>query len=334
MLYTNRHLASREPVIRNASCLILLVLMVLSAAMRAESVGTSFTYQGELQQGGVPANQTVFKDSFETSPPPECEVRLDGTTWCENGMLRVRNSESGITWFDVFHPTERIWYVNKNNLNLHVSVPGEGFINTELGQVQATVTVLSTSATEITANHQFAFDHGAIVNLELTMTVGVAQATFVAHLDALSAPVNGFIWQVSFGQAEAVDQLHFAEHDIDVHALPQPFPGGSLEVQHVQWYGPLSEQEFLFSGVETATADPANPAWMTRVLGLQQHITWHIPMRANDNFAFEARDRPWQPTWGIPEAIPWIEGLWFVRVDSFLDGDQLTYGIDAYDDLD
>jgi hypothetical protein len=67
---------------------------------------------------------------------------------------------------------------------------------------------------------------------------------------------------------------------------------------------------------------------MTRVLGLKQHVTWGKPMRAQDRFAFEARDQPWQRDWGVPKARPWIEGLWFVRNGEFPEGDELTFGID------
>ena len=171
------------------------------------------------------------------------------------------------------------------------------------------------------------------MNLELTLKAGTAQATFRASLDTGSALVSGFFWQVSFGQAEAVNELHFDGKDIDVYALSQPFPGGPLEVQYVEQFDQLDEQEFTFKGVETAMPDPANPSWMTRVLGLHQHITWHSAMRPGDQFSFEARDVPWQKTWDVPATTPWIEGLWFVRNGSFVDGDRLTYGIDDYDQL-
>jgi hypothetical protein len=54
-------------------------------------------------------------------------------------------------------------------------------------------------------------------------------------------------------------------------------------------------------------------------------------MQSNDVFAFEARDQPWQPDWGVPETTPWIEGLWFIRI-GFLERDELTYGIENYQD--
>ncbi len=268
------------------------------------------------------------------SASPRCVTQGNGTTWCDNEMLRVRNSAAGITWFDVYHPLEKIWYVNKNNLNLHVSVPGQGWQNSELNRVQATVSVISATPTELKANHEFAFPHGAVIDLELTLIAGEPKVTFVARLDPRSQPVDGFFWQVSFGQAEAVDKLSFDGHDVQVGDLPRPFPGGSLAVQHVQWYGQLDSQDFLFSGEATAEADPNNPAWMTRVLGLKQHISWDVPMRTGDKFAFEARDVPWQASWGIPESTPWIEGLWFVRNGSFLEGDQLSFGIDDYSELE
>lgn len=261
---------------------------------------------------------------------PRYVTQSDGTTWCDNGMLRVRNSSDGITWFDVHHPTEKIWYVNKNDLNLHVSVPGRGWENSELSRVQATVNVTSVPHSELRASHRFAFSHGAVIVLEMALNVGEPKVRFQVHLDPQSEPVDGLIWQVSFGQAEAVNELHFDGHDVNVSDLPQPFPGGNLEVQHVQWYGPLAMPDFHFSGKRTVKADANNPAWMTRVLGLKQHITWGVPMRPVDKFAFEARNVPWQATWGMPETAPWIEGLWFARDKSFLDGDRLSYEIDDY----
>jgi hypothetical protein len=265
---------------------------------------------------------------------PRCIAQADGTHWCDNGILRIRNSAVGITWFDVYHPKEKIWYVNKNNLNLHVSVPGAGWQNSELDRVQSSVSLISSTNVQMTANHKFVFPHGAIINLEMTLVAGEPKVTFQAHLDPRSEPVDGFFWQVSFGQAEAVNELHFDGHDVNVHDLPQPFPGRSLAVQHVQWFGQLPAQDFYFSGSKTATADANNPAWMTRVLGLKQHITWALPMRSTDKFAFEARDVPWQQTWGIPATRPWIEGLWFVRDGSFLEGDKFSYEIDDYWRLD
>ncbi len=220
--------------------------------------------------------------------------------------------------------------MNKNDLNLHVSVPGKGWQNSELNRVQASVHLVSATPSELKADHIFAYPHGAVIVLEMALSAGEPKVRFQVRLDPQSEPVDGFIWQVSFGQAEAVDELHFDRHDVSVFDLPQPFPGGSLAVQHVQWYGPLGMQDFYFSGRETPEADANNPAWMTRVLGLKQHITWGVPMRPVDKFAFEARNVPWQPTWGTPETAPWIEGLWFARDTSFLEGDRLSYEIDAY----
>ena len=110
--------------------------------------------------------------------------------------------------------------------------------------------------------------------------------------------------------------------------LPQAFPGGRLEVQHMEWFRDLQQLDFRFGGEETRSPDPDNPAWMSRVLGLRQHVTWSMPMRPQDRFAFEARDQPWQPGWGVPQTTPWIEGLWMVRQGKFPEGDVLNYGID------
>lgn len=49
---------------RNLSSLMLIAALFFSVALQAESVGTSFTYQGELQQSGVPADGN-FDFQFE-----------------------------------------------------------------------------------------------------------------------------------------------------------------------------------------------------------------------------------------------------------------------------
>ena len=81
---------------------------------------------------------------------------------------------------------------------------------------------------------------------------------------------------------------------------------------------------------EVPNADGLRKRWMSRVLGLEQHVTWTKPLRAQDRFAFEARDRPWQPDWGIPKTRPWIEGLWVVRRGGMLEGDELIYRVEDF----
>ena len=49
---------------------------------------------------------------------------------------------------------------------------------------------------------------------------------------------------------------------------------------------------------------------------LKQQMVRGVSMRDRDKFAFEARDKPWQKTWGVPDTVPWIEGLWSVRQGS------------------
>jgi hypothetical protein len=100
----------------------------------------------------------------------------------------------------------------------------------------------------------------------------------------------------------------------------------------MQRFRNLKDLVFKFSGDETQGADPNNPFWMGRVLGLKQEVTWGKPMREKDDFAFEARDQPWQPDWKVPRTIPWFEGLHFVR-KPFLEGDVLTYRIANYTKL-
>jgi hypothetical protein len=233
---------------------------------------------------------------------------------------------------DFFHPGERRWYVNKNNLNHRILVEGFGWQGTELDDVTQTAEVLSQSPNEVTARLRFAFPHGARTYLDLTMQAGSPFVRFEMHEDKSSAEIGGVFWVSTFGQGDAVSELHFDGNTIDVGDLPTPFPGGPLKAQHVQWFSGLEDLNFTFSGKETAAPDPANPRFMGRNLGLKQHIFWGVPMRDQDKFGFEARDKPWQPTWGIPEAIPWIEGLWFVRQGSLIEGDWLIYGIDNLDD--
>ena len=66
----------------------------------------------------------------------------------------------------------------------------------------------------------------------------------------------------------------------------------------------------------------------------EEHVVWGVPMRDQNLFGFEARDKPWQATWGVPETVPWIEGLWFVREGSLIEGDWLLYGIDNVEEYE
>ncbi len=267
------------------------------------------------------------------SAAPKCSRKAaEGTITCDNGILRVRTTPVGITWFDFYHPSERRWYVNKNNLNHRVLVEGSGWLGTELDKVTQAAEILSQTPDQIVARLHFTFPHGARTYLDMTMRRGSPLVRFEMHQDEGSAKIGGVFWVVTFGQGEAVSELHFDGNAIVVEDLPSPLPGGSLEAQHVQWFSGLEDLNFTFSGEETAAPDPANPKWMTRVLGLKQHVVWGVPMRDGDKFAFEARDKPWQRTWGVPEAVPWIEGLWFVRQGDLLEGDWLTYGIDNLED--
>ena len=209
---------------------------------------------------------------------------------------------------------------------------GSGWQGTELDDVTQDAEVLSQNSDEIVARLHFVFPHGARTYLDVTMQRGGTFVRFEMHEDEGSAAIVGVFWVSTFGQGEAVSELHFDGTDIAVEDLPSPFPGGPLEAQHVQWFSGLEDLNFAFSGQATDRPDPANPPWMSRVLGLKQHVFWGVPMRDQDKFGIEARDKPWQPTWDIPETIPWIEGLWFVRVGSLIEGDWLLYGIDNYED--
>lgn len=254
--------------------------------------------------------------------------KYDDTTSCENGIWRIRPTKIGIIWFDFYHAEERKWYVNKNNLNLMTIVEGSTeWQNTELNHVQPSVEIISEGGVELHLRYHFDFPNKAKIYTDMFMQKGSPDLRFEVHQKTDSKKIIGFQWHVTFGQAEAVSQLHFGRESIYADKLPQSFPGSRLEVQLVRWYRNQRKLDFKFSGRETTKPDPSNPSWMTRVLGLEQHVTWGKPMRPQDHFAFEARDQPWQPDWKVPQTTPWIEGLWFIRNGPFLDGDQLTYGI-------
>lgn len=294
---------------------------------------------GPLGLGGERATAQVDErpEAGEQSPPPlrvyTSEVPDNPGIWCDNGLLRVRVSKSGITWFDVYHPTEHRWYVNKNNLNLNTLVPGAGWKSTELEKLVARTEVIALSSERLQMRYYWVFPHGARVYTDMFMERGKAAVRFQLHKDVGSSEITGVQWHITFGQAEAVSHLEFDGHEIAATDLPLPFKGGRLKIQHLQWFNHLDKLDFRFRGQATNERDANNPEWMSRVLGLEQHVTWGRPMRPQDMFAFEARDQPWQPDWGMPETTPWIEGLWFARLGPFLEGDELTYAIENLDDL-
>ena len=279
-------------------------------------------------QGSAPAPDDIPLSTVQGPVPRWYTDRAEHTIACDNGILRIRPTELGIIWFDVYHPRDKRWYLNKNNLNLMTLVPGSGWQNTELDHVQPKVEVVSSDDDQLVLRYHFEFPHGAKIYTDVFLERGQPSVRFVLHRTPGSSEITGFQWHVTFGQAEAVSTLRFDNQKITVEQLPRPFPGGREEVQHVRWFRDLKGLDFSFSGEETSAPDPSNPKWMTRVLGLKQHVTWGKPMRAQDRFAFEARDQPWQPDWGVPKARPWIEGLWFVRNGEFPEGDELTFGID------
>ena len=93
-----------------------------------------------------------------------------------------------------------------------------------------------------------------------------------------------------------------------------------------EWTGTEDQCLLGCANDHVANAFPDIP----QAFGLEQHVTWTKPLRAQDRFAFEARDRPWQPDWGIPKTRPWIEGLWVVRRGGMLDGDELIYRVEYF----
>jgi len=277
----------------------------------------------------LPAPEVPNADGSRRAPAAyESPYRFKSPgTWIDNGMLRVRADDNGIMWFDVFHPEDRKWYVNKNNLNLSVIVDGKQE-NTELARVQPEIEVREQTDASLQARYRYAFENGARVSLDMFIEKGNPELRFVAHQSEGSKKIDAFMWHITFGQAEAVQKLRWRGKEVDAAKLDRPFPGGRLKVQHVSWFDDVPSLDFRFWGDETAEPDPNNPRWMSRVLGLRQRAIWTEPLRREDKFAFEARDQPWQKSWGMPEVTPWIEGLWVVRKGDFLEGDTLIFRIE------
>ncbi len=255
------------------------------------------------------------------------------TFFCDNNIWRVRPTKQGIVWFDFFNAKENKWYLNKNNLNLVVRVKdSDEWVNSELSKTQPSVEIVEKNDDRIVLKYSYDFPNGARVFLLVTLKKNVPKIFFKAFKNNGSKKITGFQWHVTFGQAEAVDQLHFDGHHVFASKLLKPFPGGRFELQHLEYFSDLDSQEFFFNGKETSVRDKNNPWWMGRVLGLKQFVEWKTRMRPQDVFVFEARDVPWQPSWKIPLVTPWIEGLWFIRNDSFVEGDELVYGITNLND--
>ena len=104
------------------------------------------------------------------SYPSPYPVRDPGT-WIDNGMLRVRATRHGITWFDVFHPGERRWYLAKNNLNFVTQVDGK-WENTEIERLLPTVEVIRQNPQEIVTRSHYDFPNGARIYSDMAMLEG------------------------------------------------------------------------------------------------------------------------------------------------------------------
>ncbi|MBT3984283.1 MAG: hypothetical protein HOE90_23205 [Bacteriovoracaceae bacterium] len=285
---------------------------------------TGYWQVGYATSGKRPPN---FDGKRLTPKAYDSPFPKDPGTWCDNGRIRIRASKSGIIWFDIFHPQDRRWYLAKNNLNLVTRVPGKKWQNTELEKLIPTVKIIEETKDKLIVRYHYSFSSGAKIYTDMFLAAAEAKVRFIVHQDKASAPINGFQWHITFGQAEAVSLLEFDDKKIEATKLPRPFPGGRLKIQHMQWFKDIKKLDFHFSGVETKKRDPANPWWMSRVLGLKQHVSWKMKLRSQDRFAFEARDQPWQPHWKVPKTIPWIEGLWLVRRGLFPEGDEISFSI-------
>jgi hypothetical protein len=165
-------------------------------------------------------------------------------------MLRVRATRHGISWFDVFHPEEGQWYLAKNNLNFVTRVDGK-WENSEIERLLPDVEVARESATEITLRYRYAFPNGAKIYADLVLREGEPAVRYTVHEDTGSAEIEGFQWHITFGQAEAVDSLDWQGRKVVASALPEPFPGGSLELQYMEWLDDIEVLDFTFRGRES-----------------------------------------------------------------------------------
>jgi len=277
---------------------------------------------GAKNKGKLP-NADGARQTPEAYKPPEGWD--DAGFWADNGMIRV-HAMDGITWFDVFHPKDKRWYVSKNNLNITTIVNGkqEG---TENDKVQPEVELLSKSKDKVQLLFKYSFKNGAKIDATMTMRTGEPEVHYKVNKGKGSKDIDYFIWLVTFGQHEAVQRIRWKDNLVDASKLKTPLPGGRLKQQKVVKYDDIHVLDFHFEGDETKEPDPANPEWMSRVLGLDQHLRWDKPLRKGDQFAFEARDQPWQEHWDMPKVTPWIEALWMIR-KGFLEGDEMVYRID------
>ena len=265
-------------------------------------------------------------------PAPTCYPDRDDTVSCNNGILQIRPSRFGIIWFDFYHRGEDKWYIGKNNLNLMTLVPGTEWQNTELNRVVPSAEPISQTVDTVVMRYRFAFPNGARIYADMSLKRGAPEVTFDVYKASNSPDITGFQFHVTFGQAEAVDSLSFGDRTINTSDFNLPLPGGREEVQHHEFIRNVNGPEYRISGQATNEPDPNNPSWMSRVLGLKQRVTWAKPMRPQDHFAYEIRDVPWQPGWGVPKTRPWVEGLWFIRNGEWVDGDRITYTIDNLED--
>jgi len=276
----------------------------------------------------APAGPLPNADGSRKTPAAyESPNRKEPGIWVDNGVIRVR-ARAGITWFDVFHPDDKRWYVGKNNLNMSTIVNGNQQ-GTEAHVVVPEIEVVREERDEIELLYKYRFENGANIDVTLFVKTGEPELRFVVHKGKGSKEIEQFVWLVTFGQGEAVQRLKWKGKLVDAAKLKTPFRGGRFQFQHIEKYDDIKALDFHFEGDETAEPDPGNPKWMTRVLGLDQHVTWSKSLRKGDKFAFEARDQPWQDTWDMPQVTPWIEGLWVIR-DGFLDGDEMTFRIEDF----
>ncbi len=233
------------------------LLLISSLALAVVHIEIPVT-SGDVDAGVTDVRVDAWGVYGSAGQQPTCtlDVVEEGTIWCQNGIIRVRTTLVGITWFDVFHPGEGRWYVGKNNLNVNTRVEGIGWESSEIHDVVQSAEVISSTATRIVARLRFAFPNGAKIYTDLTLEADSPFARFELHEDAGSAAVSGFQWHITFGQAEAVAELHFGDHHIIAADLPTPFAGGPLEVQHVEWYSPW--------WISTSTSMASRPAPPTR----------------------------------------------------------------------
>ena len=133
------------------------------ARSRVGGIGVLAAGLGRGLAGGcsVPKPQGPNADGLRKKPAsyPSPYPLRDPGIWVDNGMLRVRATRHGISWFDVFHPEEGQWYLAKNNLNFVTRVDGK-WENSEIERLLPDVEVARVGRGRFSAGRRKGARHG------------------------------------------------------------------------------------------------------------------------------------------------------------------------------